>query len=614
MKKPPDPCLCLPQPPFCNPHQLLSLPSETLPVFMYEPLAITMLTHYHLDTLSTTPETPTKSGWDRLQCGDEQGVQHLCLSPSVSIIATGRLIVSWTLRSFYLIPGVFVPLYLSSITQVFVAVLHDFIQFMPYSLYLFDLGCIFKKLTHSSLNPQSICPLQRPIQLISEILYAILASHPFSCMEVRLWGVLWTSCQWHLYNSELKMRTQGPSIYLATTCSICSVFSLDLNSARLHYHPYPISPLNPDEFAAGWHDWYVRLILLCCLHNQIHITQIRYCMNCWLCSVNWSCFHRKLYVPVLKLQLDHCNFETMTGSFMFGHFTDFNSLSYALCLNLVSLWACIFYGNRVCWQLDMSSAYENLCMLLHWCVFGSDCMFLLSLIICLLRGNVVFPSRKFPRPSRLRHQNLNIIFDCLTLPFGFVELPFIWSSFALPTFSGLFSVSLWVRDGKSAFRHDFSSKALSTHAFELRTRLSQPFSFSSQHRLLLYAVWDQLWVRLSYAKAELCGCEEHSLQLVSGRWSILQLAFVLIRNCQLFYWMEGLNILLCCIIFCISGLTSLIWLLLCLASEDRRGCITFRNSKALFQTAFGLRTQLLWPRFICLVFSTEPSPSKIFLR
>ena len=85
--------------------------------------------------------------------------------------------------------------------------------------------------------------------------------------------------------------------------------------------------------------------------------------------------------------------------------------------------------------------------------------------------------------------DLNIIFDCLTLPFGLVEMPFIWSTFALPTFSGLSSVSLWVRDGKSDFRHKFPSKALSMHAFELRTRLSQPFSLSSQHRLILYAVW-----------------------------------------------------------------------------------------------------------------------------
>jgi len=162
---------------------------------MYEPLAITVLTHYHLDTLLITPETPTKSGWDRLQSGEEQGVQHLCLSSSVSIKATGRLNVIWSLRSFDLIPGVFVPLYLSCIMQVFVAVLHDFIQFMPYFLYLFDLGCIFKELTHSSLNPQSICPLQRHIQLISEIRYAILEIHPLSCMEVRLWSVLWTSCQ-----------------------------------------------------------------------------------------------------------------------------------------------------------------------------------------------------------------------------------------------------------------------------------------------------------------------------------------------------------------------------------------------------------------------------------
>ena len=119
---------------------------------------------------------------------------------------------------------------------------------------------------------------------------------------------------------------------------------------------------------------------------------------------------------------------------------------------------------------------------------------------------------------------------------------------------------------------------------------------------------------LSYEKVELIWREEHSLQRVSGRRSILHLAFVLMSNWQLFYWMEDLTILLCCKILCIPGLVSMLWLLLCLASEGRRGCISFRHSKALLQTAFGLRLQLLWLSSNCLGFSTEPSTHKIFLR
>ena len=41
------------------------------------------------------------------------------------------------------------------------------------------------------------------------------------------------------------------------------------------------------------------------------------------------------------------------------------SLSSALFLNLALFWAYLFYGNRVRWQLDMGSHYENLCVLLH---------------------------------------------------------------------------------------------------------------------------------------------------------------------------------------------------------------------------------------------------------
>ena len=76
-------------------------------------------------------------------------------------------------------------------------------------------------------------------------------------------------------------------------------------------------------------------------------------------------------------------------------------------------------------------------------------------------------------------------------------------------------------------------------------------------------------------------CEAHSLQIVSRR-SIFLLVNVLMRNCKLFYWMEDLNRLLFCILSCIVGQLSTIWLSLCLASEGRRGCLSFRNSKAFF--------------------------------
>jgi len=66
---------------------------------------------------------------------------------------------------------------------------------------------------------------------------------------------------------------------------------------------------------------------------------------------------------------------------------------------------------------------------------------------------------------------------------------FFWSTLTLPTLSGLSLVSLWVRDGKSDFSYEFPFKVLSMYAFELRPRLLQMFSFSSQVRLILYAVW-----------------------------------------------------------------------------------------------------------------------------
>uniref|UniRef100_A0A7C9AIP4 Uncharacterized protein n=1 Tax=Opuntia streptacantha TaxID=393608 RepID=A0A7C9AIP4_OPUST len=67
-------------------------------------------------------------------------------------------------------------------------------------------------------------------------------------------------------------------------------------------------------------------------------------------------------------------------------------VSCALCLNLGLLWAYFYDGSRVCWQFDMGSYYDHVCILLHHCTFSNYCMYLLYLLICLMRGNVEIPA------------------------------------------------------------------------------------------------------------------------------------------------------------------------------------------------------------------------------